>query len=141
MSRPCYQRVMYTLGSAIMGTANNACKTRRVRRPTQTRNDFFQIILMGLFPQARDISNPFRPRVGAGVIRHLQLRMSLPLLVGGSAECGPSANNPLRGLAKNFDKDRGAQQVSTICPRFGPARPPNVPLYPGSFGPKPPRAF
>ncbi|KAF9653810.1 TPR-like protein [Thelephora ganbajun] len=36
--------------------------------------------------------------------------MSLPLLVGGSAECGPSANNPLRGLTKNFDKDRGAQQ-------------------------------
>lgn len=36
--------------------------------------------------------------------------MSLPLLVGGSAECGPSANNPLRGLAKNFDKDRGVQQ-------------------------------
>lgn len=34
--------------------------------------------------------------------------MSLPLLVNG-AECGPS--NPLQGLSKRFDQDRGIQQV------------------------------
>lgn len=34
--------------------------------------------------------------------------MSLPLLVNG-AECGPS--NPLQGLSKRFDQDRGLQQV------------------------------
>jgi len=60
-------------------------------------------------------SVPFRSRD----IFHLQLAvlcltMSLPLLVGGGAECGPSANNPLRGLTKNFDQDRGVQQVRTI---------------------------
>lgn len=51
--------------------------------------------------------------------------MSLPLLVGGSAECGPSANNPLRGLAKNFDKDRGVQQARIIS-RIDPTLPPKV---------------
>lgn len=34
--------------------------------------------------------------------------MALPMLVGGGAECGPS--NPLQGLSKRFDKDRGLQQ-------------------------------
>jgi len=46
--------------------------------------------------------------------------MSLSLLVDGSAECGPSANNPLRSLAKTFDKDRGAQQVRTTSPHSIP---------------------
>lgn len=36
--------------------------------------------------------------------------MALPMLVGG-ADCGPS--NPLQGLSKRFDQDRGLQQVST----------------------------
>lgn len=35
--------------------------------------------------------------------------MALPMLVGGGAECGPS--NPLQGLSKRFDQDRGVQQV------------------------------
>lgn len=35
--------------------------------------------------------------------------MSLPMLVNG-ADCGPS--NPLQGLSKRFDQDRGIQQVS-----------------------------
>ena len=35
--------------------------------------------------------------------------MALPMLVGGGAECGPS--NPLQGLSKRFDQDRGIQQV------------------------------
>jgi hypothetical protein len=40
--------------------------------------------------------------------------MALPMLVGGGAECGPS--NPLQGLSKRFDQDRGLQQVSaTTC--------------------------
>lgn len=34
--------------------------------------------------------------------------MALPMLVNG-AECGPV--NPLQGLAKRFDQDRGIQQV------------------------------
>ncbi|KAF8420964.1 hypothetical protein L210DRAFT_919896 [Boletus edulis BED1] len=34
--------------------------------------------------------------------------MSLSMLVGGGAECGPS--NPLQTLSKRFDQDRGAQQ-------------------------------
>ena len=34
--------------------------------------------------------------------------MSLSMLVGG-ADCGPS--NPLQGLSKQFDRDRGLQQV------------------------------
>lgn len=46
--------------------------------------------------------------------------MSLPLLIGGSAECGPSVNNPLRGLTKTFDKDRGIQQVRIISPQLIP---------------------
>lgn len=54
--------------------------------------------------------------------------MSLPLLVGGGAECGPSANNPLRSLAKNFDKDRGAQQVRTISQHS--ILPPRRPRHP-----------
>jgi peroxin-5 len=36
--------------------------------------------------------------------------MALPMLAGG-AECGPS--NPLQSLSKQFDKDRGVQQVCT----------------------------
>lgn len=36
--------------------------------------------------------------------------MSLPMLFAGGAECGPS--NPLQGLSKRFDQDRGVQQVS-----------------------------
>ncbi|CAL1707360.1 unnamed protein product [Somion occarium] len=40
--------------------------------------------------------------------------MSLPLLVNG-ADCGPS--NPLQGLSKRFDQDRGIQQDY-----FGPSR-------------------
>ncbi|KAF8894037.1 hypothetical protein BD779DRAFT_1609638 [Infundibulicybe gibba] len=40
--------------------------------------------------------------------------MALPMLVGG-ADCGPS--NPLQGLSKRFDQDRGLQQD-----HFGPAR-------------------
>lgn len=36
--------------------------------------------------------------------------MSLPLLVN-SADCGPV--NPLQGLTKTFDRDRGVQQVAT----------------------------
>ncbi|KAG9316256.1 hypothetical protein JVU11DRAFT_2284 [Chiua virens] len=34
--------------------------------------------------------------------------MSLSMLVGGGAECGPS--NPLQNLTKRFDQDRGVQQ-------------------------------
>lgn len=34
--------------------------------------------------------------------------MALSMLVGG-ADCGPS--NPLQGLSKRFDQDRGIQQV------------------------------
>ena len=46
--------------------------------------------------------------------------MSLPMLVNG-ADCGPV--NPLQGLAKRFDQDRGLQQVSvrnhesSACPK------------------------
>lgn len=67
--------------------------------------------------------------------------MSLPLLIGGSAECGPSANNPLRGLAKNFDKDRGVQQVGITHPTIDPTLPPNVTFCPGSSRSKPRRAI
>lgn len=35
--------------------------------------------------------------------------MALNALVGGSTECGPA--NPLQGLTKRFDQDRGLQQV------------------------------
>lgn len=38
--------------------------------------------------------------------------MSLPLLVNG-ADCGPV--NPLQGLTKTFDRDRGVQQVLIIA--------------------------
>jgi hypothetical protein len=37
--------------------------------------------------------------------------MALPMLVNNS-ECGPS--NPLQGLSKRFDQDRGIQQVRSI---------------------------
>ena len=37
------------------------------------------------------------------------LKMSLNMLVSG-ADCGPV--NPLQGLAKRFEQDRGVQQVS-----------------------------
>lgn len=35
--------------------------------------------------------------------------MALPMLVSGGADCGPS--NPLQGLSKRFDQDKGLQQV------------------------------
>jgi len=37
--------------------------------------------------------------------------MALPLLING-ADCGPS--NALQGLTKNFDHDRGLQQVLSV---------------------------
>ncbi|KAI1794109.1 TPR-like protein [Ganoderma leucocontextum] len=45
--------------------------------------------------------------------------MSLPLLVNG-AECGPS--NPLQGLSKRFDQDRGIQQDQFGAGRAGSSR-------------------
>ncbi|KAI0675284.1 TPR-like protein [Trametes maxima] len=45
--------------------------------------------------------------------------MSLPLLVNG-AECGPS--NPLQGLSKRFDQDRGLQQDQFVAGRAGSSR-------------------
>ncbi|KAI0358408.1 TPR-like protein [Trametes cingulata] len=45
--------------------------------------------------------------------------MSLPLLVNG-AECGPS--NPLQGLSKQFDRDRGIQQDQFSAGRAGPSK-------------------
>ncbi|KAI0081326.1 TPR-like protein [Panus rudis PR-1116 ss-1] len=45
--------------------------------------------------------------------------MSLPLLVSG-AECGPV--NPLQGLSKRFDQDRGVQQDYFGANRAGPSR-------------------
>ncbi|CDO70590.1 hypothetical protein BN946_scf184656.g4 [Trametes cinnabarina] len=45
--------------------------------------------------------------------------MSLPLLVNG-AECGPS--NPLQGLSKRFDQDRGTQQDQFSAGRAGSSR-------------------
>lgn len=38
--------------------------------------------------------------------------MALPMLVGG-ADCGPI--NPLQGLSKELDRDRGLQQVCVSC--------------------------
>ena len=38
--------------------------------------------------------------------------MSLPMLFNSGAECGPI--NPLQGLSKRFDQDRGIQQVRII---------------------------
>lgn len=46
--------------------------------------------------------------------------MALPMLIAGGAECGPS--NPLQGLSKRFDQDRGLQQVRTRgLPRHPPS--------------------
>ncbi|KAI0775691.1 TPR-like protein [Trametes elegans] len=45
--------------------------------------------------------------------------MSLPLLVNG-AECGPS--NPLQGLSKRFDQDRGIQQDQFAAGRAGSSK-------------------
>ncbi|OSX66466.1 hypothetical protein POSPLADRAFT_1053107 [Postia placenta MAD-698-R-SB12] len=45
--------------------------------------------------------------------------MSLPMLVNG-ADCGPI--NPLRGLSKQFDRDRGIQQDHFGTGRAGPSR-------------------
>ncbi|KAI0374062.1 TPR-like protein [Pilatotrama ljubarskyi] len=45
--------------------------------------------------------------------------MSLPLLVNG-AECGPS--NPLQGLSKQFDRDRGIQQDQFSAGRAGASK-------------------
>ncbi|KAF8973114.1 hypothetical protein BDZ97DRAFT_1779464 [Flammula alnicola] len=46
--------------------------------------------------------------------------MALPMLVGGAAECGPS--NPLQGLSKRFDQDRGLQQDHFGAGRAGSSR-------------------
>ncbi|KAF9454044.1 TPR-like protein [Macrolepiota fuliginosa MF-IS2] len=46
--------------------------------------------------------------------------MSLPMLFAGGAECGPS--NPLQGLSKRFDQDRGAQQDHFGASRAGSSR-------------------
>ncbi|GAW04268.1 peroxisomal targeting signal 1 receptor [Lentinula edodes] len=45
--------------------------------------------------------------------------MSLPMLVGGT-ECGPS--NPLQGLSKHLDNDRGLQQDHFGAGRAGPSQ-------------------
>ncbi|KII92743.1 hypothetical protein PLICRDRAFT_172796 [Plicaturopsis crispa FD-325 SS-3] len=45
--------------------------------------------------------------------------MALPMLVSG-ADCGPS--NPLQGLSKQFDRDRGIQQDHFGSARAGPSR-------------------
>ncbi|KAK0504772.1 hypothetical protein EDD18DRAFT_1397976, partial [Armillaria luteobubalina] len=45
--------------------------------------------------------------------------MALPLLIGG-AECGPA--NPLQGLSKRFDQDRGVQQDQFGIGHAGPSR-------------------
>ncbi|KAI0663535.1 TPR-like protein [Cubamyces menziesii] len=45
--------------------------------------------------------------------------MSLPMLVNG-AECGPS--NPLQGLSKRFDQDRGIQQDQFTAGRAGSSK-------------------
>ncbi|KAI5123040.1 hypothetical protein M0805_000476 [Coniferiporia weirii] len=45
--------------------------------------------------------------------------MALPMLVNG-ADCGPV--NPLQGLAKRFDQDRGIQQDQFGAGRAGPSR-------------------
>ncbi|EJD02851.1 TPR-like protein [Fomitiporia mediterranea MF3/22] len=45
--------------------------------------------------------------------------MALPMLVNG-ADCGPV--NPLQGLAKRFDQDRGIQQDQFVAGRAGPSR-------------------
>jgi hypothetical protein len=42
---------------------------------------------------------------------YLLIKMSLAALASG-AECGPV--NPLQGLAKNLDSDRGLQQVRAV---------------------------
>lgn len=155
LSRPCYQRVMYTRGSIIMSI--NACKAFPVsaQRPGREMNCWWWESILWFL--ARDISfracKSFRLTGTGSEARassattspHLRpsriLRMSLPLLVGGGAECGPAANNPLRGLAKNFDQDRGVQQVCIISLHTNPTLPPNVTRCPGSFGPKPRRVF
>lgn len=46
------------------------------------------------------------------VHRRRQPAMALPMLVGG-ADCGPI--NPLQGLSKELDRDRGLQQVGVVC--------------------------
>lgn len=46
--------------------------------------------------------------------------MSLPMLFNGGADCGPS--NPLQGLSKRFDQDRGIQQDQFGASRAGPSR-------------------
>ncbi|KAF8904468.1 hypothetical protein CPB84DRAFT_1677396 [Gymnopilus junonius] len=46
--------------------------------------------------------------------------MALPMLVGGGAECGPS--NPLQGLTKQLDRDRGLQQDYFGAGRVGSSR-------------------
>ncbi|KAF8813805.1 TPR-like protein [Phlegmacium glaucopus] len=46
--------------------------------------------------------------------------MALPMLVGGGAECGPS--NPLQGLSKRSDQDRGLQQDHFGAGRVGSSR-------------------
>ncbi|KJA20716.1 hypothetical protein HYPSUDRAFT_42780 [Hypholoma sublateritium FD-334 SS-4] len=46
--------------------------------------------------------------------------MALPMLVGGGADCGPS--NPLQGLSKRFDQDRGLQQDHFGAGRAGSSR-------------------
>ncbi|KIM45239.1 hypothetical protein M413DRAFT_441922 [Hebeloma cylindrosporum] len=46
--------------------------------------------------------------------------MALPMLIGGGADCGPS--NPLQGLSKRFDQDRGLQQDHFGAGRAGSSR-------------------
>ncbi|KAF7306043.1 hypothetical protein HMN09_00759000 [Mycena chlorophos] len=46
--------------------------------------------------------------------------MALPLLMNGGADCGPS--NPLQGLSKRFDQDRGIQQDHFAPNRAGSSR-------------------
>jgi peroxin-5 len=61
--------------------------------------------------------------------------MALPMLVGG-ADCGPV--NPLQGLTKTFDQDRGTQQASIDLHVTSPAnslRPSKQDQFGGRAGP------
>lgn len=83
-------------------------------RPVSTRLVCADCLYRGQLCNRRVIRNRFESESLAQTItRAITIArtdtMSLSMLVGGGAECGPS--NPLQSLSKRFDQDRGAQQV------------------------------
>lgn len=89
----------------------NICKKSRFpRKVCFCFHVFLRNTMQGALQPRRPLSRTLRvvPRRRQRPDAPLDNEMALPMLISG-ADCGPV--NPLQGLTKRFDQDRGIQQV------------------------------